>query len=83
MPRSRKIEVDWQQEDEMWVVAGGKLEEPIAVLTVELREHFPVFLRAAQQFVAAQTTAMTEDDLESLLGKPCEDGEVFVGYQEG
>ncbi|KAL3685456.1 hypothetical protein R1sor_003478 [Riccia sorocarpa] len=66
--RNPKVQVEWQEQEAMWVVAGGKLEEPIAVSTVEIRERFPIFLLAAEEYVKSQTSPLSEDDMEALLG---------------
>ncbi|KAL3700496.1 hypothetical protein R1sor_018518 [Riccia sorocarpa] len=68
MPRNPKIQVEWQQDDKMWLIAGGKLEEPTVISSVELRERFPVFLRAAEEYVKDLESPLSDDELESLLG---------------
>ncbi|KAL3692709.1 hypothetical protein R1sor_006360 [Riccia sorocarpa] len=92
MPRNPKIQVEWQQDDKMWLIAGGKLEEPTVISSVELRERFRVFLRAAEEYVKDLDSPLSDDDLESLMGCAAnslaeitwtEPGEAFVGYQEG
>ncbi|KAL3699793.1 hypothetical protein R1sor_017815 [Riccia sorocarpa] len=93
MPRNPKVQVEWQEDEVMWVVAGEKLEEPIAVSTVELWEHFPVFLQAAEEFMKIYRSAafffgykeriQLPDGLEETIkltwAKP---GETFVGYKK-
>ncbi|KAL3679887.1 hypothetical protein R1sor_022843 [Riccia sorocarpa] len=68
MPRNPTIKVEWKTDEKMWVVAGGKLEEPTVVFTVEIRENFPIFVQAAEEFVKELESPLCEDDLEALLG---------------
>ncbi|KAL3687589.1 hypothetical protein R1sor_013898 [Riccia sorocarpa] len=68
MPRNPKIQVEWQADKAMWLVAGGKLEEPTVVSTLELRESFPICVQAAEEFVKELESPLCEYDLEALLG---------------
>ncbi|KAL3677059.1 hypothetical protein R1sor_027007 [Riccia sorocarpa] len=67
LPRNPKIQVEWQADEVIWLVAGGKLKEPTVVSMVEIRECFPIFIQAAEEFVKELESPLCEDDLEALL----------------
>ncbi|KAL3685847.1 hypothetical protein R1sor_003869 [Riccia sorocarpa] len=89
MPRNPKIQVEWQAEKTMWLIAGGKLEEPTVVSTVEIRAFQFSFkqwriYRAVAFFLGFKERTQLPRGLEQAIKRTwSEPNEAFVGYTDG